>query len=109
LDEKRFTVDAELEKVSYRDLVNDYGGDKEEKWPLPYKSTIVVPLTLMERQINNDEENTFIGTLCVDSLEKGVFDRGLDKIILQCLSEVIYIYYLAYLRHKDKTSNNINV
>ena len=89
------------EGKDYHDRVNEFDGTEEDRealrqklWPLPYKSTITVPISYM--QLNMDSERfAVIGTLCVDSNQENVFNKNIDKSLLQSLAETIYINYLS--------------
>lgn len=58
----------------YGKLPDDCIDEKErtKKWTLPFMSEIVVPITPMIE--NNHNKNEMIGYLCVDCLEKNVFN-----------------------------------
>ncbi|WP_075342469.1 hypothetical protein [Tenacibaculum agarivorans] len=93
---------SHLEKTDYHNnvkkLVDDHGYSIEEAsnklWNLPYKSTIVIPIGLMEKK-HNDPDFQYIGTICVDSEEKNVFNKGTDISILQSIAETIYVTFRA--------------
>jgi hypothetical protein len=58
------------------------------RWPLPYRSTITVPITLFSnRKIN---EGKIAGYLCVDSPRMGVFNNCFDVQILRGIADGIY-------------------
>ncbi len=61
---------------------------KEKKYT--YLSTLVWPI----RGRSNDDTPTLVGFLCVDSLAKGVFDRGYDKDFGAIVADTLY-YPLA--------------
>jgi len=56
-------------------------------WPLPYKSTIVVPITPLKFTKNKSD---IIGFLCVDSPKLGVFRKEYDVDILHGVADGIY-------------------
>jgi len=58
------------------------------RWPLPYCSTICVPIIPAKYDANLDNE--LIGFLCVDSAKLGVFDIKTDKDFLIGVSDGIY-------------------
>ncbi len=97
---------------NYQDKINELEEEKRklqkyEKWPLPYRSTIVVPLGLMSKKTDGNGvikhesdvkpyERVIYGTLCVDCEKPNVFDKKLDTAILQSLAELIYLRLRAY-------------
>ena len=50
-------------------------------WPLPYKSTIVVPIFPLNRELQSKEK--LRGYLCIDSPKTGTFNMPEDKEILR--------------------------
>jgi hypothetical protein len=63
-----------------------YHQDEASKhdWPLPYKTCIVAPICPSVGDPNRKPEQ-FFGFLCVDSPDKGVFDKTIDvKIVMGC-------------------------
>ena len=58
------------------------GFARNRKWPLPYKSTIVVPI------ISDDKKNIY-GYLCVDSEKNQGFKKEYDVNILQNIALII--------------------
>jgi len=58
------------------------------KWPLPYKSTISVPITLFSNK--NILDGKIAGFLCVDSGRLGSFNKKSDVEILRGISDGIY-------------------
>lgn len=58
---------------------------RQYRWPLPYKSTLVVPI----KGVSNGKM-VIEGFLCVDSASRGVFDRRHDAVALQAAAEVAY-------------------
>lgn len=78
----------------YKDLPEDYGFFpfrailRWYRWPLPYKSTIVVPIWPgMAREIS---EETLVGFLCVDSPNMFAFNRHRDVDIMRGVAEGLY-------------------
>jgi hypothetical protein len=57
-------------------------------WPLPYKSTITVPITLFSNKKIN--EGKIAGYLCVDSPRMWVFNTNYDVQILRGIADGIY-------------------
>lgn len=53
---------------------------RKKKWPLPYKSTIVVPLL---------KENNLNGFLCIDSPDSKCFIKGKDVAIVQQIALIL--------------------
>ncbi|MBE6311520.1 MAG: hypothetical protein E7080_10815 [Bacteroidales bacterium] len=52
-------------------------------WPLPYKSTIIVPiLSVSKRTV----EGTLYAFICIDSAKTNAFDKTTDIVILQAIS-----------------------
>jgi hypothetical protein len=64
-------------------------------WTLPYRSTIVAPITPSAQQAS-DTQHRFSGYLCVDSRSLGVFRRRFDEDIVvgvaNCLYELAHRY-----------------
>jgi hypothetical protein len=57
-------------------------------WPLPYKSTLIVPIVPL---IANDQsQETIRGFLCVDSPNEGVFNKYYDVDIMKGIADGIY-------------------
>lgn len=56
------------------------------RWPLPYKSTIVVPICPSSEQ----SKKTLIGFLCVDSERVGAFSPSYDITLLSGVADGIY-------------------
>jgi len=56
------------------------------KWPLPYKSTIVVPIC----PCNEPNKNTLVGFLCLDSANLWAFKKKYDVELLTGLADGIY-------------------
>ncbi len=70
------------------------------KWPLPYKSTIVVPICPIE-------ENTLaglVGFLCVDSTRNLAFKKDYDVELLLGIAEGIYNTVREMLSEQNKSS-----
>lgn len=98
----------------YRKVMKRGGSDapreiKETLWPLEYKSTIVVPLTLMaerdeEELLETDVEPKLAGTLCIDSKEVEIFDELVDVGLLQSISETIFLYMNLNKRKRKTTA-----
>lgn len=60
--------------------------EKLRLWKLPYKSTIIVPIT----PLNNGDKNKIKGFLCIDSSEVDIFEDVIDIDILKGVSDGIY-------------------
>lgn len=58
------------------------------KWPLPYRSTITVPITLFSNSKIN--EGKIAGYLCVDSPKMSTFNKLYDVQILRGIADGIY-------------------
>lgn len=56
-------------------------------WPLPYKSTIVVPILPTHK---DHEGEPFLGFLCIDSRSWGVFNEEYDVEVLKGVADGIY-------------------
>lgn len=57
-------------------------------WPLPYQSTIVVPITpLTDQKI---DENEIVGYLCIDSPKLWAFTSGYDINIMRGVADGLY-------------------
>lgn len=61
---------------------------RNERWPLPYKSTIVVPIAPRLDQQCHDYR--LAGYLCVDSRPKGAFRRNYDVDLLAGVADCLY-------------------
>ena len=78
-------------------------------WPLPYKSTLVVPIVPL---IANDQSQDAIrGFLCADSPDEGIFNKYYDVDIMKGVADGIYnqidlIHKLA--TNESKINNNGN-
>lgn len=59
--------------------------ERQRQWPLPYKSSLVVPIDL-----KSSSTETFIGYLCVDSPDIETFDSDICYKLLSGISEGIY-------------------
>lgn len=58
------------------------------RWPLPYRSTIVVPITpLTEQKINEGE---IVGYLCIDSPSFWTFNKKFDIHIMRGVADGLY-------------------
>lgn len=66
-------------------------------WPLPYKSTIVVPIMLMNENILTSQTG-ISGTICVDSKKRGFFYEKIDVAILQSVAESIHLSFLSSVK-----------
>ncbi len=78
-----FLLHSDTHMFTSRSLV-----EREEKWPLPYKSAIVVPICpsiFEERKLDN-----VIGFLCVDCAGKNAFKEDIDLEILFGCADLIY-------------------
>ena len=72
------------------ELPNDLGVDeRREKWTLPYKSEIVVPISPLVCE-NNSRNQEFLGYLCVDCDTEYAFHRKYDVEMLQGIADGIY-------------------
>lgn len=74
------------QNTSFKDYGNPQTSDvrffnklvRNRTWPLPYKSTLVVPICPMNSKLKTD----IIGFLCVDSSDRGVFKKRFDLDLL---------------------------
>jgi len=57
-------------------------------WPLPYKSTLIVPIVPL--LANDQSQEAIRGFLCVDSESEGVFNKYYDVDILKGVADGIY-------------------
>lgn len=62
--------------------------NRTRQWPLPYKSTIVVPLCPLSR--NSDIDKGLRGYLCIDSPNSNVFNEAYDVEILRGVADGLY-------------------
>jgi len=78
----------------YKDLPEDYGFFpfrallRWYRWPLPYKSTIVVPI--WPGTAKEISQETLVGFLCVDSPNMFAFNRDRDLDIMHGVAEGLY-------------------
>lgn len=63
------------------------------KWPLPYKSTIVVPIYPLHAEV---EDADFLGFLCIDSPAMFAFDSRYDAGIARGIADGIYNTLLRF-------------
>ena len=56
------------------------------RWPLKYRSTIVVPI----RPPHNKPNDPIVGFFCVDSRTTGAFNVETDLPLIQCVSDNLY-------------------
>lgn len=80
-------------------------------WPIPFKSTIVVPIMAMTRLKGETNRlkipnGHFAGTLCIYSDKFWVFNKKLDITLLQVLSEVIHVFVTAEKLYRIKLAEN---
>lgn len=75
---------------------------QDEHWPLPYKSTVVVPIANMHAESDGDQ---LTGVLCLDSPKKNVFDKDLDLHILQHVSESLFVRISQEMNKTDNKKN----
>lgn len=62
--------------------------EREKQWPLKYRSTLVAPIYPgIHAQRNH---GTLIGFLCVDSIEKNIFNAEIDAELLTGSADAIY-------------------
>lgn len=62
--------------------------DKKSEWPLPYKSTLVVPIIPLSEDRGNKPE--IKGFICVDSVNENCFNATSDLDILRGMADGIY-------------------
>lgn len=78
------------------------------RWKLPYKSTIVVPITpprSSENPFSSEEGPGLVGFLCVDSPKMGVFKDDYDTEIMKGVADGVYST-LAALKGKLQSSSS---
>lgn len=95
-----FLLHGETHMFTSRSLM-----EREEKWPLKYKSTIVVPICpsiFEERKLDN-----VIGFLCVDCASKDAFKEDIDLEILFGCADLIY-NPLKSIHTKKEVANGQN-
>ena len=61
---------------------------RQLNWPLPYKSTIVVPL--LPLSVNEHDDKALRGYLCIDSPRNNAFNKQYDIEILKGLADGLY-------------------
>lgn len=95
----------------YHDKINEFEGSEDEKeelrqkiWPLPYKSTMNFPICYMQQRLDA-KDHAVIGTLCIDANSTDVFNKDLDKSIIQSVAETIYINYISAIRSDENILN----
>lgn len=71
---------------TYFPFPNSYA--RKWNWPLPYKSTLIVPIVPL---IANDQTQEAIrGFLCADSPNEGIFNKSYDVDIMKGVADGIY-------------------
>ncbi len=70
-------------------------------WKLPYRSTIVVPVSSRQSDSN---KTPLVGYVCVDSGSRGVFNRRYDPELLAGIAECLYP---VLVRFCDLTTKNV--
>jgi hypothetical protein len=61
---------------------------RRKYWPLPYRSTIVVPIVPLVA--NKQNQKAIRGFLCIDSPENIAFNKDVDVEILKGISDGLY-------------------
>lgn len=61
---------------------------RQKLWPLPYKSTLVVPIVPLFA--NEQEQAAIRGFLCIDSSKNVAFTKTIDVEILKGISDALY-------------------
>jgi hypothetical protein len=59
-------------------------------WTLPYKSSVVIPISVSEPGAREDVPQSVVGYLCVDSKSRGAFSKRYDPELLAGLGECLY-------------------
>ena len=67
---------------------------KERLWTLKYRSGIVTPILPLQREY--EEYPKLHGFLCVDSIDKNVFDKRYDLKIMQGVSDALYYKFMIH-------------
>lgn len=70
---------------------------RDWRWPLPYKSTISVPIC----GLHEDESDSIIGFLCIDSPNRGAFRKDFDFELLKGLADGIAPVLNQLQQHQD--------
>jgi hypothetical protein len=98
------------ENFTYKGIPNETKKKQRLKiWPLPYRSTIVVPIvgaSEKPEEINNQnlENKKLRGFLCIDSKNMNIFDEENDVSILKSAANMIYRIVDDYYRnYKNET------
>jgi hypothetical protein len=65
-------------------------------WPLPYKSTIVLPIGPVHVDSDSDDQRELAGFLCVDSGARRVFARRYDEELTRGVGEALYAVIRRY-------------
>lgn len=92
LPQKRDYCNTSFELYSDNFTFKGYGDkrltpeQREEQWPLPYSSTLIVPID--DSNVKGDK--TFVGYLCVDSKKINSFDSDISYYLLSGISEGLY-------------------
>lgn len=79
--------------------------ERFRKWPLKYKSTLVVPIVPLEA--NEQEKSALRGFLCIDSPRNIAFNKNIDTDILKFISDGLYnVIDKLYTLKKDKNEKS---
>jgi len=81
--------------------------EKEANWKLHYKSCITAAIGFTGRNKKNVPVGTIIGFLCIDSIEKDVFDEEIHPLIVQGCAEGLFnsLYKFLTTYKSDKYAN----
>lgn len=78
--------------------------DRYRCWPLPYKSTIIVPILSASKQT---KDSTLYAFLCIDCKHLGAFDKTRDIVILQTIALQL-LPIIEYICNKYLAKNERN-
>lgn len=101
-DYKNTRLRTGWKKKSYFPFPEKYA--RKWNWPLPYKSTLIVPIVPL---IANDQSQEAIrGFLCADSSSEGIFNKYYDVDIMKGVADGIYNQIdLIYQLTKEKSKS----
>ncbi len=108
----RNNLPRENAKKTYRNTSFDTYGEIDKgifvrlrRWPLPYKSTLVVPIAPNSPQERT--ENNLLGFLCIDSESRYAFSKDYDVDLATGVADSLYNFLNAI--HKEVESGRANL
>lgn len=88
-------------KHNYQNTSFKLYGEPNEKWTLPYKSTIVWPIRRITSKYERDEEQftdkqDVLGYLCIDSDARNVFNDRYDIHVGAIVADSLFVFLRRY-------------